>query len=410
MQGFGRGRLKELPLEYWLRVFGDFMTGFGRSMMIPFMLIYLKEAGNFSTWVVTLLTAVPQFFQLFGTSWGGVLADYYGRKPVMFTALVGSGLVLTLMLSPNYLVVYTGYVLFLVISNSYRPAAFAMITDVVPQDLHRDAFAILRTTANLGFALGPLVGSRLFFTHRSMTVSGTILAYALTTCTVFFMRETIEPLSKRSTASPDKGIFSKMQNPFQSFELLKRDKLLLWAVITGVLFLMAQLQMFTSLTVVVNDAFADQGRTLSYLLLINTAGVVVGQIFVTSLTRKIHFYALLSLAIGACALGWGAMILPIGPLRFYLTLILTTIGEMLMAAGYNPFIASLAQEGEVAQYMGFGQTSNILGQMIGPTIGAIGYDLGGQLGYVLILWGLLMATYFSLQVLKTKAESIQGDV
>ncbi len=404
MPGLARGRLAELPMEYWLRVFGDFLTGFGRSMMIPFMLIYLKQESNFPTWVVTLLTAVPQFFQLFGTAWGGVLADYYGRKPVMFTALTGAGAVLTLMLSANYWVVYAGYVLFLVISNSYRPAAFAMITDVVPRELHRDAFAILRTTANLGFALGPLVGSRLFFTHRSMTVLGTAIAYVLTAGTVFLMRETMVPLVRNGTSK--RRVLLTMQNPLQAFTLLKRDNLLLWAVITGVIFLMVQLQMFSSLTIVVNDAFQDQGRTLSYLLLINTAGVVVGQMFVTSVTKKIHFFGLLTIAIAASALGWGALLLPIGPLRFYLTLTLTTVGEMVMAAGYTPFIASLAQAGEVAQYMSFTQSSNILGQMIGPTIGAIGYDIGGQSGYVLVLWTLLAFAYASLQVLRQKVEKI----
>lgn len=373
-------------------------------MMIPFMLIYLKQESNFPTWVVTLLTAVPQFFQLFGTAWGGVLADYYGRKPVMFTALTGAGAVLTLMLSANYWVVYAGYVLFLVISNSYRPAAFAMITDVVPRELHRDAFAILRTTANLGFALGPLVGSRLFFTHRSMTVLGTAIAYVLTAGTVFLMRETMVPLVRNGTSK--RRVLLTMQNPLQAFTLLKRDNLLLWAVITGVIFLMVQLQMFSSLTIVVNDAFQDQGRTLSYLLLINTAGVVVGQMFVTSVTKKIHFFGLLTIAIAASALGWGALLLPIGPLRFYLTLTLTTVGEMVMAAGYTPFIASLAQAGEVAQYMSFTQSSNILGQMIGPTIGAIGYDIGGQSGYVLVLWTLLAFAYASLQVLRQKVEKI----
>ncbi|HWJ03458.1 MAG TPA: MFS transporter, partial [Verrucomicrobiae bacterium] len=389
-----RTAIRQLPLEYWLRVLGDFLTGFGRSMLIPFMLIFLKQAGGFPTWVATLLTAVPQFLQLFSTSWGGVLADFYGRKPVMFLSLFGSGAALSLMLSNNYLVVYLGYVAFLVVSNFYRPAAFAMVTDVVPLELHRDAFAILRTSANLGFALGPLVGGVLFFSHRPVVISGTILAYFLTACTVFLMRETISPAAKdpgveqgsnqRGGSAAVAGF--KLQNPLGSLKLLTRDILLLWTVITGVLFLMVQLQMFSSFTVVVNDQFGDAGQTLSYLLLINTAGVVVGQYFVTSYTRNLSFFTLMKLAIFAAGLGWGMLLLPMGATRFYLTMVFTTLGEMLMAAGYNPFIAGLAKEGEVAQYMSFSQTSSILGQMFGPTLGAMGYDLGGQTGFVLVLW------------------------
>lgn len=382
------------PMDFWLRVFGDFLTGFGRSMFIPFMLIYLKQEGGFPTWVVTLMTALPQFFQLFSTSWGGVLADYYGRKPIMLFSLVGSGLVLTLMLNSNFIWVYAGYVLFLILSNFYRPAAMAMVTEVIPRDRHREAFAILRMMANLGFALGPLVGSLLFFTHRELAILGTIVAYLLTGFTVLLMRETGRTLKKHEILT------NQIKNPLRAFKLLKRDRQLLWAVTTGVFFLMVQLQLFSSFTVVVNDAFQDQGRTLSYLLLINTAGVVVGQVFITNRTQDFSFFKLLRIAIALSALAWGLLLFPGGAIRYYLLLGLMTLAEMLMAAVYTPYIASLAQEGEVAQYMSFSQTSNILGQMLGPTIGAIGYDIGGQKGYVFVLWGLLLITSMHLCKLK----------
>ena len=385
------------PMDFWLRVFGDFLTGFGRSMLIPFMLIYLKQEGGFSTWVVTLMTAVPQFFQLFSTTWGGVLADFYGRKPIMLFSLAGSGLVLTLMLNSNYLWVYVGYVLFLILSNFYRPAAMAMVTEVIPRERHREAFAILRMMVNLGFALGPLFGSLLFFTHRQIAILSTITAYLLTSSTVFFMHETGKVLNKESG---ENSFTSQMKNPLRAFRLLKRDRRLLLAVTIGVFFLMSQLQLFTSFTVVVNDAFQDQGKTLSYLLLINTVGVVLGQVFITNRTQDYSFFRLLQSAIVLSAVAWGLLLLPMGAIRFYLLLGLITLAEMYMAAVYNPYIASLAQEGEVAQYMSFTQTSNILGQMLGPTIGAIGYDAGGQKGYVFILWGLLVIT--SLQLWKLK--------
>jgi len=380
-------------MDFWLRVVGDFLTGFGRSMLIPFMLIYLKQESGLATWTVTLLTAIPQFFQLFSSSWGGVLADRYGRKPIMWISLLGSGLVLTLMLSSNYVVVYIGYVLFLIVANFYRPAAMAMITEIVPPARHREAFSILRMTANLGFSLGPLVGSLLFFTHRPLAIAGTISAYLITAATVFFLRETVMPGVQGNMAA-------KMQNPLGSLHLLKRDAQLRWAVLTGVFFLMVQLQMFTSFTVIVNDEFQDNGRTLAYLLLINTVGVVFGQYFVTRRTNEVSFTKLLFVAIIFAGVGWGLLLFPLGSVRFYLVLALVTIGELLMSSGYNPFIASLAHEGEVAQYMSFTQTSSIVALMLGPTIGALGYDLGGQTGYVLVLWALLLLSYFSLQKLK----------
>lgn len=390
----GRYQLLNFPWDFWLRVIGDFLTGFGRSMLIPFMLIYLKQESGLATWVVTLLTAIPQLFQLFSSSWGGVLADRYGRKPIMWISLLGSGLVLMLMLSSNYVVVYVGYVLFLIVANFYRPAAMAMITEIIPPARHREAFSILRMTANLGFSLGPLVGSLLFFTHRSAAVAGTISAYVITAGTVFFLHETVKLDAQTKTLS------AKERNPLGSLHLLKRDVQLRWAVLTGVFFLMVQLQMFTSFTVIVNDEFRDNGRTLAYLLLINTVGVVFGQYIVTKRTNEVSFTKLLFIALIFAGVGWGVLLLPLGSARFYLALVLVTIGELVMSSGYNPFIASLAHEGEVAQYMSFTQTSSIVALMLGPTVGALGYDLGGQTGYVLVLWTLLLLSYVSLQKLQ----------
>ncbi|MDA8442370.1 MAG: MFS transporter [Peptococcaceae bacterium] len=401
--------LKQLPPEYWLRVFGDFMTGFGRSMLVPFMLIYLQQAGGFPLWEVTLLTAVPQFLQIFSTSWGGVLADHYGRKPVMFFALFGSGMVLCLMLSHAYMVVYAGYVLFLVVSNFYRPAAFAMVTDVVPAELQRDAFAILRTTANLGFAIGPLIGSLLFFSQRALAIGGTAVTYVLTACTVFWMRETLALVgATQGPAIPRlTSVFTRLPNPLAAFSLMREDIRLRWAVLTGIFFMMVQIQPFTALTVVVNNEYNDNGRMLAYLFLVNTIGVVIGQYFITAWTREVKFYNLFTAAILFCGAGWGTLLLPWGTLRYFLLFALTTIAEMLMAACYTPYIATLAKHGQGARYMSFSQTSNILGQMIGPTLGALGYGLGGETGFAVIVWLLLGFTYTCLRTLRHKELAVR---
>jgi MFS family permease len=131
----------------------------------------------------------------------------------MLFSLVGSGLVLTLMLSPNFTLVYAGYVLFLILSNFYRPAAMAMVTEVIPRDHHREAFAILRMMANLGYALGPLVGSLVFFTHREVAILCTIGAYLVTGCTVFLMHET------GKTQIESGNLKNQLQNPLRAFRL-----------------------------------------------------------------------------------------------------------------------------------------------------------------------------------------------
>ncbi|HWJ03492.1 MAG TPA: hypothetical protein VNU93_07395, partial [Verrucomicrobiae bacterium] len=59
--------------------------------------------------------------------------------------------------------------------------------------------------------------------------------------------------------------------------------------------------------------------------------------------------------------------------------------------------------------MSFSQTSSILGQMFGPTLGAMGYDLGGQTGFVLVLWLLTVATFWCLWKLKRLAADIGAD-
>ena len=97
---------------------------------------------------------------------GGVLTDRLGRRRTLLLSLIGSGvlaLVMGLLPSPRLFVPLL--VAFGFIADLYRPAASAMIGDLLPSSQRASGFAGLRMVVNLGWAAGTALGGVLADGH-----------------------------------------------------------------------------------------------------------------------------------------------------------------------------------------------------------------------------------------------------
>ena len=93
---------------------------------------------------------------------GGVITDRFGRRRTLLVSLFGSGVLAVAMgLVPSADAFVPLLVAFGFIADLYRPAASAIIGDLLPSSERATGFAGLRMAVNLGWASGTAIGGLL---------------------------------------------------------------------------------------------------------------------------------------------------------------------------------------------------------------------------------------------------------
>lgn len=153
-------RLRELPRSAWVIFAGMFLIKFGNFLNV-FLVLFLVSRG-YSAFQAGVALAAVGLGTFVGNAVGGTVADRFGRRTAIAVSMFGSGAATIAvpftdgMVTTTVLVGVVG-----VFAQLYRPAAGALLVDVVDGEQRVMAFAVLRLAVNVGMAVGPLVGGLL---------------------------------------------------------------------------------------------------------------------------------------------------------------------------------------------------------------------------------------------------------
>lgn len=204
--------LRGLPPTVRVLVAGTFINKLG-SFIIPFLTIVLKREFRLSGTEVGALVMAYGAGSLISVLCGGVLTDRLGRRATLLLSLFGSGAAAILLgFSPSIRVFATLLVLFGFVADLYRPAASAIIADLLPSAQRAVGFAALRMAVNLGFAMGMTLGGVLAdWNWRLMFVADGLTTALYGALVYFFIPET-RPMAPAGagampSASPAAGLW-----------------------------------------------------------------------------------------------------------------------------------------------------------------------------------------------------------
>lgn len=146
--------LRALPRTAWVLFAGTFINRFG-GFVVPFLTLYLTGQG-YSTDAAGLAVGAYGAGNLLASLMGGHLADKLGRRQtIVFSTFAAAIMMLCLSQALTLPVIVVLTFLTGLVSEAYRPAASALLTDLVKPGQRLTAFATLRVTFNAGFAFGP---------------------------------------------------------------------------------------------------------------------------------------------------------------------------------------------------------------------------------------------------------------
>src|SRR2546430_8701173 len=161
LRGFIRTRFGGFPRSFWLLWTGTLINRLG-TMVQPFLAVYLHTVLGLGLGATGVQIAVFGAGQAFSQVIGGWLADRLGHLSTMTVSLLGSAgcmLLVGAVHRPPLLTV--GVFLLGLAIDAYRPAATALVADVVgPQDRVR-AYGLLFWAVNLGFSGAMVLGGAL---------------------------------------------------------------------------------------------------------------------------------------------------------------------------------------------------------------------------------------------------------
>ncbi len=366
------------PRQFWLLFWGVLVNSSGSSMVWPFLTIYLRQRLDVPLTTIALLLTANSLAGLASTSIAGPAVDRFGRKGAMVLSL-GVGCLFMLALGRvDTLAAAVALMIFKGMTDPlYRVGSDAMVADLIPPARRADAYALLRMISNLGVAIGPSIGGFITAVSYGLAFSiaaATALIYAL--LVAVFMRETIPQWPAEERAKQARGYGPVLRDrPFVAFCIAYS--------FAG----MAYSLMMVLLPVYMKENFGLPESAYGLILAANAAMVVLFQYGVTRLTQRYHHLPVLAVGSLFYALGVGSVALGAGFTAFLVSMIILTIGELIMIPTSTALTANLAPPDMRGRYMGvYGLTWGVA-MGIGPVLGG---TLNDQLAPVAIWYAGLV--------------------
>lgn len=157
--------LRQLPRPVWLLAAGTF-ANMTVSVSFVFVFLYLTGPRALSPGEAGLLVGLGGTGLVAGNFTGGWYGDHLGHRRVLLTAATASGALLAAVPLLPTPALYAALPLAQYTAGVQRAANAALVAVIVPEGARRQAFALIRASANGGFTIGPILGAAIA-THLS---------------------------------------------------------------------------------------------------------------------------------------------------------------------------------------------------------------------------------------------------
>lgn len=366
------------PRQFWLMITGVVLSTAGGSMIWPFLLIYATNRLDLPLSVVAPLISVNAGTGLLSSLIAGTMADKIGRKTVMNISLTMHGLAYLFLMSAG---TFEQFLILMVVIGFAQPlyqvGADAMLADLIPPEQRTGAYAISRIAVNAAFALGPAAGG--FLASRSYQLAfyaatSGFLAYSV--LLFILARETLVKTSGAPAA--DEAVAVSVPRDEGYRRVLRDRPYLAFAALSG-LGLIAPTMLWILLPVYAKTNFGLPESLYGWIPTTNALMCVFLQFPVTGVTRRYLPLRVAAIGMLVYACGSGSVALMSGFWGFWLSMVVLTMGELILVPTASKYVADLAPANLRGRYMSVYWLSWGMARTLAPLIGGqLNDNLGGQ--------------------------------
>ena len=332
------------PRQYWLMILGIVISTAGGSMVWPFMLIYAGGKLGLPLSAVASLISINAGVGLFASFLAGTLADRIGRKVVMVASLVMISVAYFFMVQAE---TYTQFALLMALvglSNPlYQVGADAMLADMIPSHQRTDAYAISRIANNAAFGIGPAIGGFLASTSYSLAFYGAATGFMIYAAIwFFFAHETLDKTHSHQSTSAlaEQSSAEKEATQSNGYGRVFKDRSYIAFVALTAIGLTAPSILWILMPVYAKTNFNVPEALYGWIPTTNAVMCVFLQYAVTNQTRKHNTLPVTAIGMLVYALGTGSVALMTGFQGFWLSMVILTLGELIIVASLEKLVCS----------------------------------------------------------------------
>ena len=348
-----REQLGALPRPAWILFFGTFVNRFGTFVLV-FLVLYLTDKGYSAAEAGTAVAAYGAG-HLLSSAIGGYLADTIGRRATIVISMFSSAAVMVALSQVDGLYVIIALAgLAGVAAELYRPASYALLTDLVrPQD-RVVGFGAYRLAVNAGFAIGPAVAGLL--AERSFTL--VFVGDAITSAVFGVVALIWLPQGRKTSREDEPGGF---RDAF-------RDRTFVRFLCASFLAAAVYFQFETTLALHVRDAGFSRAA-YGALLSVNGLVIVMLELPIASITQRLSAPKVMAAGMLLVGLGFGLTGFAVTMPFLVVTVVIWTFGEMLNAPVATAYAADCAPAHLRGRYTGLTSFMWGFGFTVGPVVG-----------------------------------------
>jgi predicted MFS family arabinose efflux permease len=355
-------KLPPFPRAFWVLLALFFFNRIGASLIWPFVSLFIREQTGAPLTQIATLLSIQAFSSLICTLGISAFMDRFGRKNAMLVCISIFGLTVLLMSQATTLIQWA---LLIALYGITQPVFYigtnAMTADLVEPEHRTDAYAIVRTVSNLSIALAPAIGGIFIAqSHLFAYFGSALINFALVIPVLLFIKETLvrEPVVQEKDKTRGAGFGA----------LLQDKRFMSLCAVYGILEVGVAL-VFNLLAVYIKENYGLAENQFGIVLSVNAAMVVCLQYGITRLTRRYPPFSVLSLGSLFYVMGLAGFGLSSLMPHFIISMVIMTIGELMVAPTATAQVANLAPSDMRARYMGLFSLLYTVGTGTGPVIG-----------------------------------------
>lgn len=376
---------------------GTFINRFG-SFVLAFLVFYLTSRG-YSAAAAGLALSAYGIGSMTAAIAGGHLADTIGRRNSIAISMFSSAatmLALSQATGIRLIVCLTAIAGFT--AELYRPASSALIADLTPKGRRITGFAMYRLAVNAGVAAGPAVAG--FLAQRSFLwlFVGDALTSIIYGFAAYFALPDDRGHHRQETVRH--GAAARMIGDARLVRVLVAS--------AAIAFVMHQSYVTFPLHL---ERTGYTASVYGLLMSLNGLLIIVLELSVTTLTRRMPALVALALGVLLTGIGFGAIGLAGSAPALALTVVIWTFGEMVFSPVGSAYIADIAPPDLRARYQAAYTFTFSLGLMLAPIGGTLLYSIQPSvlwatcLGLSVAAAGLMIRGWWRERVTEGPAEA-----